>query len=99
MTNPNQIHVHAYIPDEDGSRFVVDQKGNRPSMVFNSAIHGTYEGTLHAIVQDVATGHYGKIDRRDPSLEADANQIVYRTHTIAEAALRSSAYTWQKASL
>ncbi len=95
MISPDHIHVQAHIPHEDGSRFVVDTEGNRPTMRFDHAEHGTYEGTLHAIVKDVTdSADYGKIDRRDPKLERQQNHIVYRTQTIGGNALRSTAYRW-----
>ncbi|MDB5176437.1 MAG: hypothetical protein JWN75_105 [Candidatus Saccharibacteria bacterium] len=100
MTNPNMIQVSAFIPNQDGDRYIValndtDKKEELPTKSFLPGEHGTYEGTLNAIAAEV-TGSYGKVDQRMPEKEIEANHIVYRTHPIAGAAIIASNYSWNR---
>lgn len=96
MNTPDQIFIHAHIPNEDGTMYLVDDFDKRPSMQFDSSAHGTYEGTLDAIVQDVTNNRaYAKVDRRAIEHEVAANEIVYQTQRMGYNAFKSAEYTWK----
>ncbi len=102
MRNPDAIFISAYIPNPDGSKYVVEkpQEGkdpeHMPSREYDVLTDDTYEATLHMLTTDV-TGAQRKVQRRLVDKEVSPNHIVYETRPIAETAINSARYGWHDA--